>query len=366
MESLEFLQALPKQTRQALVTQADFCIGKHISFSYDQTQNSSSLKIALIGLLQNTTDLDKVREQFYQLKTGAWQYPIYDFGNLVLSNNPADNAYSLKQIITDTHNNGFCLLFISPDITHAYDVYRAYDSLKSPMNFAFANARIPINNQTQALNPNNLLNHMIESQPQNLLEFVQLGYQSYYHSEKELEAIEYMNLEAVSLGKIAEQPTELEAYLREIDAFAINLDSIQYSDFKSNANANPNGFNSREACALTKYAGLSNRLTTLLIANYTASNSNVDDQLLAQMLWYFVDGVNHRSDQPTINNPNNYERFFVQLPEQEIVFLKNNINQQWWLQITDSTKVPCTEKDYQTALNNQIPDRWWKAYKKYY
>jgi hypothetical protein len=26
--------------------------------------------------------------------------------------------------------------------------------------------------------------------------------------------------------------------------------------------------------------------------------------------------------------------------------------------------VPCSYKDYQTALANHIPDRWWQTYKK--
>ena len=58
----------------------------------------------------------------------------------------------------------------------------------------------------------------------------------------------------------------------------------------------------------------------------------------------------------------------------EIIFFKSNKSARWWMEVpyppTSGTKyerhhmVPCNKLDYDNAMNNEMPDLWWKTYQK--
>jgi hypothetical protein len=55
----------------------------------------------------------------------------------------------------------------------------------------------------------------------------------------------------------------------------------------------------------------------------------------------------------------------------DITFLKSKKSERWWIRIPDDhlkykthQLFPCSYKDYQLALKEEIPQRWWKAYNK--
>jgi hypothetical protein len=57
-----------------------------------------------------------------------------------------------------------------------------------------------------------------------------------------------------------------------------------------------------------------------------------------------------------------------------LVFLKSKKTNRWWMVVgvQDMVRkryrrhqfVPCSYEDYQSALNQEIPDRWWKVQQK--
>ena len=98
--------------------------------------------------------------------------------------------------------------------------------------------------------------------------------------------------------------------------------------------------------------------------------------LLAQMIWYFIDGYMNRQHDLPEDNMENYIRFMVNVEafEDQLIFLKSKKTARWWLEIQTQNKirkkyrrhqfVPCSYQDYQNALNHEVPDRWWKLQQK--
>ena len=90
----------------------------------------------------------------------------------------------------------------------------------------------------------------------------------------------------------------------------------------------------------------------------------------------FLDGFYHRQDDHPSAGTENYIRYTVQVTDfdEGIVFYKSKPTERWWMEIkcTDNIRekyrrhyiVPCSAADYQTALADEIPDRWWQAYQK--
>jgi formiminoglutamase len=71
--------------------------------------------------------------------------------------------------------------------------------------------------------------------------------------------------------------------------------------------------NGEEACAICRYAGISDKVSSFGIYEYNPA-ADIEEQtaqLIAQMIWYFIEGVNQRKgDIPSDNNPN-YLRYRV-------------------------------------------------------
>ena len=51
----------------------------------------------------------------------------------------------------------------------------------------------------------------------------------------------------------------------------------------------PNGIDSRTICALTRYAGISDRIS--FVGFYELPSTPMTDSTFAQMIWYFIEGV---------------------------------------------------------------------------
>ena len=96
--------------------------------------------------------------------------------------------------------------------------------------------------------------------------------------------------------------------------------------------------------------------------------------LIAQILWYFIEGVDCRIIDNDFKNISNFQKFTVVVEKYELIFYKSIKTSRWWIEIPSSSKkntklkeytlLPCTHEDYQGANNGVIPERWYKAHKK--
>ena len=96
--------------------------------------------------------------------------------------------------------------------------------------------------------------------------------------------------------------------------------------------------------------------------------------LVAQIMWYFIEGVNCRVNDDDFSDQGNYLKFTVLVEDEELVFFKSKKTGRWWIEIpfleysnTKSKQHPllaCMHEDYESATKGIIPERWYKAYKK--
>ena len=92
---------------------------------------------------------------------------------------------------------------------------------------------------------------------------------------------------------------------------------------------------------------------------------------IAQMIWYFIEGIEIRKSDYPVVSMQQFQKFLVEIEghEEEIIFLKSMKSDRWWLHVpVGSSKkryykmIPCSYKDYLTALENEIPEKWITAY----
>ena len=353
---------------------------KVVFHTKEEFPDLSKVKIAIVGVLDNrgnlnsnnTVDLSNIRKELYSLFPGNWNQTIADLGDICSGNTLDDTYFAVQKIVASLIKKNIIPIVIggSQDITFA--IYRAYDTLDQMVNLVSIDSKFDLGKE-EGLNPSeSYLSKIIVEEPNNLFNFSNIGYQTYYNSQEEIDLLEKLYFDAYRLGEVCNTITISEPVFRDADIISIDLNSVKSSDSGNLITFVPNGFNGKEICSLARYSGISDKVSVLGLFNH--NNTKQESVLIAQIIWYFIEGVNFRSNEYPFGSKNNYLKYIVPLEEDDIVFYKSDKTERWWIEIPffsnvnnklkKNTLLPCTHQDYIAATNQEFPERWWKAQRK--
>jgi len=226
--------------------------------------------------------------------------------------------------------------------------------------------------ETDRLSSTSYLTKMVIDSPNNLFNYCNIGYQTYYNSQEEIDIIEKLYFDAYRLGEISNNIALAEPVFRDADVVSLDLTAVKSSDSGNFNTFAPNGFNGKEICSLSRYAGISDKVSLFGIFNHTSTSQEA--VLIAQIIWYFIEGYQFRSGEYPFGSKDNYLKYIVPLEEEELVFYKSNKTDRWWIEIPfltngnnklkRNTLLPCSYEEYLAACNQELPERWWKAQRK--
>jgi len=321
---------------------------------------------------------DHVREFLYKLYQGNYKTRVADLGNIKSGFNIEDTYFAVKSVVSELLKSHIIPVIIggSQDITYAN--YLAYESLGQIINIAAIDSSFDLGKADQEINSKSYLSKIIMHQPNFLFNYTNIGYQTYFVDQDAIDLMGKLYFDAYRLGYVRANLEEVEPYVRNADLLSFDISSIRQSEAPGNANASPNGFFGEEACQITRYAGLSDKLTSIGFyeLNPTYDNKGQTAHLVAQMIWYFIDGFYNRKHDFPLKEKKAYLKYRVSIKDHkhEIVFFKSKKSDRWWMEVPCPTNlkskyerhylVPCSYKDYQTALKEEMPDRWWQVYQK--
>jgi hypothetical protein len=223
------------------------------------------------------------------------------------------------------------------------------------------------------LNSRNYLHYIVMDKPNNLFNYSNIGFQTFFNSQEEIDLMDKLFFDAHRLGEVSHDITSVEPVLRDADIVSIDLGAVRMSDAPANNNAVPNGFYGDQICAISRYAGISSKVSTFGIYEY---NSKFDQRensahLIAQMIWYFMEGYNLRIEEYPFESIDTYNKYIVLVENETINFYKSDKSERWWMEIEfrhnnldKSSLIPCTYQDYLTANNQRLPERWLKTFRK--
>ena len=342
-----------------------------------------SVKIALIGIPEerNSVDyigdelnLNEIRKSFYNLYPGNWSLEISDLGNLILGNNAEESYGRLVSLMTILLKKNIIPVLIGGSQDLLYPIYRSYDSFQNTVNIVNVDPNFDLGDSSRPINNLGYLGKIILEEPHNLFNYSNIGYQTYHNSQEEIDLMNNLYFEAYRLGDVSSKIRLVEPVMRDAHIVSIDMKSVRSSVLSSRQKFSPNGFDGKEICTISRYAGISNKVSSFGIFEYKSSNEDeVTEMLISQIIWYFIEGVCCRVQDSDFNNEDEYNKFTVIVDEYELIFYKNNITSRWWIEIfgegsntklKQTTLLPCTIEDYETAKNGDIPERWFKAVKK--
>lgn len=336
------------------------------------------IKIAIIGVKENRGDitankdvnLDYIRKELYNLYSGNWNETIADLGDIFAGNEIKDTYFALQKTCNSLIKKKIIPIIIGGSQDLTYPMYRAYDTLEQMVNLVSIDSKFDFGKDDNPISEESYLTKIIIDEPNNLFNYSNIGYQSYYNSQEETDLIEKLYFDAYRLGEVSNNLAISEPIFRDADLVSIDLKSVQSSFSANFKNFMPNGFNGKEICALSRYAGISDKVSAIGIFNH--NNTFQESILIAQIIWYFIEGYHYRSNEYPFSTKENYLKYIVPIDDDEIIFYKSNKTDRWWIEIkyitgnklNKNSLMPCTHNDYLAACNQEIPERWWKAQRK--
>ena len=353
---------------------------------YTQTDGFPDLKginIAILGVeedrntednLGSGKDLHHIRRHLYQLFPGNWNTSIADLGNIKKGDSTTDTHFAVTKVIADLLKLNIIPIIIGGGQDTTFSNYKAYDALEQTVNLVAVDSMFDLGNFEDELSSKSYLSKIIMEVPSNLFNYSNIGYQTYFNSQEEIKLIQGLNFDAYKLGQ-AKDLEIVEPVFRDADIVSIDIGAVRQSDAPANNNVSPNGFYGEEICAISRYAGISDKVTSFGIYEYNSTyDANYQTaHLIAQMIWYFIEGVNFRAKDYPFSTKDDYQKFTVLMENDDsLIFYKSNKTGRWWIEINILSDnkykrhalIPCTYKDYTEATKQNIPERWYKAMRK--
>lgn len=375
----EYLQPVSENIQKYVESLSNQSLGKKVVMHTDTDYpNLDNISLAIICVNENRGadlendlfDFDNFRKTFYSLFPGNWNKGIADLGDLLIGNQTSDTYFVLKTICAELIKLKIIPLVVggSQDLTYA--LYRAFDNLDQMVNLVAIDNKFDFAKE-EKLQSDSYLSRIIIEEPNNLYNFSSVGYQTYYTSQEEIDLIDKLFFDAYRLGEIIKNPAIVEPIFRDADIISLDLKAIRSTDLGNETEFYPNGFDGREICSLARYAGISDKVSVFGIFNQFYSKN--ENHLIAQLLWYFIEGYHFRTYEYPFEEKTNYNKYIVLADDEELVFYKSNRSERWWIEInynsiynktTKKSLLPCTHDDYLAACDAEIPERWWKAHKK--
>jgi formiminoglutamase len=383
---IEFLSPVSKKVIAHREVLPDGTLGKQIE-THRKKGNLPDLKgvgFAILGVLENRKDVDYIGEEisldtfrkaFYSLYPGNWSKKIIDLGDIDSGATVEDTYFAFKTVVAALLKKNIIPLIVGGSQDVLYAQYRAYDNFGKMVNMVNVDANFDLGDAEKPISNKSYVGKIVVDEPYNLFNYSVIGYQSFFNPPGEIELMNKLYFDAYRLGEITADVLVVEPIMRDADIVSIDSTAIKGSELSYKSTTSPNGFDSREICAIARYAGISNRVSSFGVyelKDFEGAKSGA--MLIAQVFWYFVEGVNFRTLDEDFTDERYYSTYKVPINEEILVFKKSHKTGRWWIEmpfisevdtkLKKHTLLPCTYSEYVGATNQEIPERWMKARRK--
>ena len=341
---------------------------------------------ALVGVLDRRGSLDGaqtdraaewVRSKLYNLTVMDRWAPVADLGNISAGNTIEDSMAALDVVCQELMARNIIPVVIGGSQSLSIPMYKAYARQDRPINVVVVDSAVDFGGNPQEVDGRNWLNQLILPEGSHLFDMTTLGHQRYLVDGDSVQLMSRMHFDNVRLGQLRADIGKAEPVLRDADFASFDAGAVRASDHPASPAVRPHGLTGEEFCQLARYAGYSDRLTSVGFFEHDPSRDPDarGGQMIAESVWCFLEGVMHRMGDHPRGTTEDYLQYKVLLEDEnhEVVFYKSPRSDRWWMDIptpgTGNRKgrvllVPCTYEDYCSAAEGQLPDRWWRTQQK--
>ena len=306
---------------------------------------------------------DEVRTSLYELYDGDWGLKILDLGNLRIGQSVEDTYAILEQITTYLFEIGSVVLVLGGGHDLITPIFKGHSSKGKPLNFASVDAYLDFQDG-DSYHSRSFLSHLLASKESMLSNYNLFGYQTYLCNPKEVHLLNQMDFNLIRLGEVNSDLNEMEPYIRSVDHLSIDISVIKASEAPANNHSSPNGMTAEGLCMMLRYAGLSNRVKSVLFSelNPRLDKNSQSAKVYAQAIWYFLEGLHLRQGDLLTEKFSDLKVFHVHSELNELVFYKSLVSDKWWVDFSNQkgsaeNLLPCSYLDYLKAVDGKLSGR---------
>lgn len=302
-------------------------------------------------------DFSNLRKQLYRLSGLDFQLPLFDFGDLVSGKTIKDTHYILQEILSACHYKGTIPVVIGGSADLSFSLFSSLNFHQKNINFTQISNIVSISNDGEEVTEKNFLSRIFSSKNFSIKNYHHLGYQKHLNELDSVKLIREVDFDIVRLADMMNTTVKTEPYFRKSDLITVNCDAVESFGRPFSVHPQVNGLNRREICAYLKEAGLSENLKSVGIFNFNAETADtLNHQLLAQMIWYLIEGINIQKSHP---KERSFETFWLIIDDSEYAFKRDSFSGLWYFGSDDDINQchPCSQDDYNSAKRGLFTDR---------
>jgi hypothetical protein len=347
-----WLQPLPDNLVEEMGLLNDHQLGRKIASFSKEFPNLESCDVAIIGI---GPFANSIRRYLYQMES-PFQLSIADLGNLA-----SLTSSGIFPVLQELADSDIIPIVLGGDKELVETQFKSLQNGINRQHPLFVDERIAYGKVLQR----SYINNVIEAADDSLRGVTVLGYQRHLSAPEVINKDHDVIFHALRLSQITSDPRSMEPYIRDCTSLSFSINALKKAEAPNKIGFNPSGLSSEDACRICRYAGLNERMSSLLIHDIDMSTEECGQTatLVGQMIWYFLEGVRHRmSEFPIV--PEHLTEYLVTstLWSEPLHFYKSMISGRWWMAHPDhpgsfDEMVPCTYEEYLSACRDEIPER---------
>lgn len=303
-------------------------------------------------------DFTPIRQQFYKLSHLDFEVPIVDLGDLVSGKTLDDTHYILQEVLLACYYKGAIPVVIGGSNDFAYSLFSTLNFNQPSITYTQISNVISLK-FGENITEDTFLSKILGSKNSAVKNYHHLGYQKHLNDTESIRLLQEVNFDVIRLAELMRSTEKTEPFFRKADLVTVNCDAVESFSDAFSMNPQVNGLDKREICAYMKEIGLSENLKSVGLFNYNIYSDNIlNHQLLAQMLWYLIEGINIQYTHP---KERHYETFYVLVDEEQHTFRRDTFSNLWYYGGEDDPIddcIPCSRLDFEDAKRGLLNVRF--------
>lgn len=305
-------------------------------------------------------DFKKVRKELYRLSKLDFDIPVCDLGDLISGKSHQDTHYILQEVLSMCHYKNALPVIIGGSNDLSFSLFSALNFHQKNLNYTQISNIVSLSNEGEEITEKNFLSKILSSKSFSIKNYHHLGYQKHLNEMDSVNLMKEVEFEVIRLAEMMNSTERTEPFFRRADLVTLNCDAVESFGDGFSVNPQVNGLNKREICGYMKEIGLSENLKSVGIFNFNAnSDSFLNHQLLAQMIWYLIEGINIQKSHP---KEKSYETFWIMIDEDNYAFKRDVFTNLWYFGEDEKPEnlIPCSRLEYEEAKKGFLDKRFLK------
>ncbi len=340
-------------------------LGSKVDFGASQEKKLHKGGVVLVGMQPEIAN--PVRASLYQYASISDKLKVSDLGDF----RKPDPDFCLP-LLQELLSAGHLIILLGKSEDTGLTQFLAYREFRRVSNLALIDQRLELALKDCPDFKAGVWQQVLYPVHKRLFHFCLLGSQGHLLPEQISRYVEKKGFDHLRLGALRADLSAAEPAIRDMDMLAVNLRAVRGYFAQGYLPHTASGLTTEELCQLMRYAGLSEKVSSISL--FGGGTQNYHNDTIAQAIWYFLEGVAHRcGDFPaSVHGLTEYVIDFQKLSYQ-LTFWKSNRSGRWWVQVPVNIErnkerhklVPCTYSDYQMATKEEITDRLMRAFERF-